>query len=144
MAAPLKHIQSAVGNKPQLDKSGDTAWSRTSDLRVDPLTIVNSDIISSSANPHPLSATSSVFTPPAISPSANLAADTIINVLNTRINRQADAIKRATKDGRYLVNVVGDGACLFRTVCLNDSGSEDNHLALRAVAVDYMRNRERE
>ena len=140
VAAPFKHIQPAVGNKPQLNKSGDTASSQMSDLCVDPLTIVNCDIISSSANHHPFSATASVFTPPASSPSANLAADTVINVLNTRINRKADAIKRATKDGPHPVNVVGDGACLFRAVCLSDSGSEDNHHALRAAAVDYMRN----
>ena len=81
-----------------------------------------------------------MFTPPASSPSTNLAADTIINVLNTRINRQADAIKRATKDGLHPVNVVGDGACLFRADCLIDLGSKDNHLALCAAAVDYMRN----
>ena len=36
--------------------------------------------------------------------------------------------------------MVGDGACLFRTIYLSDSGSEDNHLALRAAAVDYMCN----
>ena len=64
----------------------------------------------------------------------------IINVPNVRINSQADAIKRATKDGLHPVNVVGNGACLFRAVCLSDSGSEDNHLALRAAAVNYMRN----
>ena len=130
VAAPFKHIQPAVDNKPQLDKSGDTASSRTLDLRVNPLTIVNSDIISSSADHHPLSATAPVFTLPASSPSANLAAVMIINVLDTRINRQADAIKRATKDGLHPINEVGDGTCLFRAVCHSDSGSEDNHLAL--------------
>ena len=62
VATSFKHIQPAVGNKPQLDKSGDTTSSRTSDLRVDPLTIVNSDIISSSADHHQLSATAPVFT----------------------------------------------------------------------------------
>ena len=36
--------------------------------------------------------------------------------------------------------MVGDGACLFRTVCLSDSGSEDNHLTPHAAAVDYARN----
>ena len=96
VAAPFKHIQPAVSNKPQLDKSGDTATSRTSDLRVDFLTIVNSGIISLSADHHPLLAMAPVFTLPAPSPSANLAADTIINVFNTRINRQSDTIKRAT------------------------------------------------
>ena len=50
VAAPFKHIQPAVGNKPQLNKSGYTRSSRTSGLRVDPLTIVNSDIISLSAD----------------------------------------------------------------------------------------------
>ena len=40
--------------------------------------------------------------------------------------------------------MVDDGACLFRAVCLSDSGSEDNHLALRAAAVDYMRNKAEE
>ena len=72
--------------------------------------------------------------------SITIAADTIINVLNTRINRQVDAIKRAIEDGFHLVKVVGDSACLFRAVCLSDSVSEDNHLALRATVVDYMRN----
>ena len=140
MAATFRHIQPAVGNKPQLDKSGDTMSSRTSDLRLDPLTVVNSDIISSLIDYHPLLATAPVFTPPASSPSANLAADMNINVLNTRINRQADAIKRAPKNGLHPVYVIGDGACLFRAVCLSDSGSEGNHLALRAAAVDYMSN----
>ena len=64
----------------------------------------------------------------------------IINVPNMKIKSQADAIKRATKDGFHPVNVVSNGACLFRAVCLSDSGSEDNHLTLRAAAVDYMRN----
>ena len=72
--------------------------------------------------------------------SITIAADTIINVLNTRINRQVDAIKRAIEYGFHPVNVVGDGACLFCAVGLGDSESEDNHLALRAAAVDYMRN----
>ena len=81
-----------------------------------------------------------MFTLSASLPSANLSADTVINVLNTRINRQADAIKRATKDGLHPVNVVGEGACLFRAVCLSNLGSEDNYLALRAAAVDYMSN----
>ena len=71
VAALFKHIQPAVGNKPQLDKSGDTTLSRTSDLRVDSLTIVNNAIISSLADHHPISATVMVFTPPASSPSAN-------------------------------------------------------------------------
>ena len=71
VAAPFKHIQPAVANKPQLDKSSDTASSWTSDLRVDPLIIVNSDIISSSVFHHPLSATAPMFTPPASSPSTN-------------------------------------------------------------------------
>ena len=140
VAATFRHIQPAVGNEPQLEKSGDTMSSRTSDLHVDPLTVVNSDIISSSVDHHPLSATAPVFIPPVSSPSANLATDMNISVLNTRINRQADAIKRAPDNGLYPVNVVGDGACLFRAVCLCDSGSEDNHLALRAAALDYMRN----
>ena len=82
--APFKHIQPAVGSKPQLDISGDTTSSQTSELRIDLLKIVYSDIISSSADHHPLSATAPVFTPPAPSPSSNLAADMIINFLNTR------------------------------------------------------------
>ena len=111
VAAQFKYIQSAVGNKPQLNKSGDTTPSRTLGLRVDPLTIVNNDIVSSSADHHhPLSATAPVFTPSASSPSTILAPDTIINVLNTRVNRQVDAIRRATKDGLHPINVVGDGA----------------------------------
>ena len=141
MAAQFKYIQPAIGNKPQLTISGDTTSSRTPGFCIDPLAIVNNDIVSSSADHHyPLAATAPVFTPSASSPSAILAPDTIINVLNSRVNRHADAIRRATNDGLHPVNVVGDGACMFRAVCLSDSGSEDNHLALRAAAVDYMRN----
>ena len=53
--------------------------------------------------------------------------------------RKSAAELLAARDGLHPINVPGDGACLFRAVCISESGSDANHLTLRAAAIDYMR-----
>ena len=53
--------------------------------------------------------------------------------------RKSAAKLLAARDGLHPINVTGDGACLFRAVCISESGSDANHLTLRAAAIDYMR-----
>jgi hypothetical protein len=58
------------------------------------------------------------------------------------MSRFSTAVDQAVAEGLGLVNVSGDGACLFRAACYVNSGSQDNHLELRLATVDYMRNNE--
>ena len=53
--------------------------------------------------------------------------------------RKSAAELLAARDGLHPINVTGDGACLFRAVCIRESGSDANQLTLRAAAIDYMR-----
>ena len=48
-------------------------------------------------------------------------------------------MRRAALDNLQLVNVDGDGACLFRAVCYSDTGDDSNHAVLRTAALNYLR-----
>jgi hypothetical protein len=54
-------------------------------------------------------------------------------------NHRADAEQRAINDGFRLIDVHGDGACMFRAVCVSDKGTDSGHLSLRAATIDYLR-----
>jgi hypothetical protein len=55
------------------------------------------------------------------------------------VQRRATAERRATSVGLRVVDVCGDGTCMFRAVCVSNSGCDRDHLTLRAAVVDYMR-----
>jgi hypothetical protein len=57
----------------------------------------------------------------------------------TGLKRFEAAVGRAKSAGLSPVDVKGDGACLFRAVCLADHGKDDDHISLRQRAVSYMR-----
>ncbi len=77
------------------------------------------------------------------SSSSALPISTTENSINDKLNigchRKSAALLRACKDGLRPIDVLGDGACLFRAICISDMGSDINHAQLRAAAVDYMR-----
>ena len=67
------------------------------------------------------------------------ASTSCLNDYEIGCYRKSAAELLAARDGLHPINVTGDGACLFRTVCISESGSDANHLTLRAAAIDYMR-----
>lgn len=60
-------------------------------------------------------------------------------ILQRGLERLTATTRRATADGLHVVDVRGDGACMFRAVCVSDTGSDIDHLLLREATIGYMR-----
>jgi hypothetical protein len=48
-------------------------------------------------------------------------------------------VQRALSAGLHVVDVIGDGACLFRAVSRSNTGSENSHLTYRNDVILYMK-----
>jgi hypothetical protein len=53
--------------------------------------------------------------------------------------RYTAAVQRALSAGLHVVDVISDGACLFRAVSKNITGSENSHLTYRNDVISYMK-----